>query len=237
MTSFILKIIAVVTMFCDHFGYAFLEHFSFFNIIGRIAFPIFAFQISEGYIHTKDVKKYLIRLLIFAVTSQLPFYLFLQKFLPTSPTNFNIFFTLSLGLICIIIYDYFTKQITQKSNNSFLNTYILKSISILCVLFIAILAETLKTDYGFFGVIVIFAFYFFKNNKLAMVLSFSIFCMLKYGILIASYGFNWLYICNCIATIFPIIFIILYNGTQGKKIKYFLYAFYPLHLILLYLFF
>ena len=53
MTSFILKIIALITMTCDHISYAFIGHFSVLNIIGRIAFPIFAFQISEGNEHTK----------------------------------------------------------------------------------------------------------------------------------------------------------------------------------------
>ena len=91
MTSFVLKLIALVTMFCDHFGDAFVGHYSFFNIIGRIAFPIFAFQISEGYIHTKNLKKYIIRLLGFAIISQIPFHLFLKDFLPSSVGNLNIF--------------------------------------------------------------------------------------------------------------------------------------------------
>ena len=58
MTSFTLKIIALITMFIDHLGYAIFNKFSFFNYIGRVAFPIFAFQISEGFHYTKNVKKY-----------------------------------------------------------------------------------------------------------------------------------------------------------------------------------
>jgi len=76
MSSFVLKIIAIITMFIDHVGYAIFGKFSFFNYIGRIAFPIFAFQISEGYSHTKDLKKYFLRLFIFAIISQVPFMLF-----------------------------------------------------------------------------------------------------------------------------------------------------------------
>lgn len=57
MTSFVLKIIALITMFCDHFGRAFCGYPSVFNYIGRIAFPIFAFQISSGYLHTRKFKK------------------------------------------------------------------------------------------------------------------------------------------------------------------------------------
>ena len=58
MTSFVLKIIAMITMCIDHVGNAYFHHATFMNLIGRIAFPIFAFQISEGYIHTKNLKKY-----------------------------------------------------------------------------------------------------------------------------------------------------------------------------------
>ena len=59
MSNFVLKIIAIVSMFCDHLGYAIYEKFSYFNYIGRLAFPIFAFGISEGYKHTRSKKNYL----------------------------------------------------------------------------------------------------------------------------------------------------------------------------------
>lgn len=96
MSAFVLKIIAIITMFIDHLGYAIYGRLSFFNYIGRIAFPIFAFQISEGYIYTKNLKKYLLRLFVFAIISQIPFLLFYSIF----SKNFalNIFFTLLLGM-------------------------------------------------------------------------------------------------------------------------------------------
>ena len=80
MSNFILKIIAMVTMFCDHLGYALYSKFSYFNYIGRIAFPIFAFGISEGYAHTKSKKNYCIRLLMFGIVSQVPFMWFCSMF-------------------------------------------------------------------------------------------------------------------------------------------------------------
>ena len=76
MSSFILKMIAIVSMFIDHLGYAIFSKFSYFNYIGRLAFPIFAFQISEGYTHTKNLKRYFFRLFLFALISQVPFMLF-----------------------------------------------------------------------------------------------------------------------------------------------------------------
>ncbi|MCI8482576.1 MAG: hypothetical protein HFJ27_06000 [Clostridia bacterium] len=100
MSNFILKIIAMITMFCDHLGYALYSRFSSFNYIGRLAFPIFAFGISEGYAHTKSKKNYCLRLLMFGIISQVPFMLFTSMF--EIGFSLNIFFTLLIGLIAII---------------------------------------------------------------------------------------------------------------------------------------
>lgn len=235
MTSFVLKIIAVITMFCDHFGDAFVGYFSFFNFIGRIAFPIFAFQISEGFKHTKDVKKYFVRLFIFALVSQIPFYLFSKKFNLDS-SSLNVFFTLVLGLLAIIVFDYFSNLKNKELHLKILGLEIKKYIGIFLALIIAGLAEVLNVDYGSWGVIVIFSFYLFKNNKLGMILSFITLCIIRYGSWFILYGFNILYVGLCLCTILPILFIGLYNGKQGYKIKYLLYLFYPLHLLLLYFF-
>ena len=76
ISAFVLKIIAVITMTIDHSGYLIFGGSSFMNFIGRIAFPIFAFQITEGYTHTHNLKKYFLRLFAFALISQIPFMLF-----------------------------------------------------------------------------------------------------------------------------------------------------------------
>lgn len=146
-SSFTLKIIAIIFMLCDHFGDAILKPFSFFNVLGRIAFPIFAFQLTEGYIHTKNLKKYFKRLIIFAIISQIPFMLFSSTF--TSRFSLNIFFTLFIGLFAIYIYD--------KSHNKFLGT--------LVTIFLCALAQLIKTDYGAWGVCIIMIFYIFKDKK------------------------------------------------------------------------
>ena len=102
MTSFTLKIIALITMFIDHLGYAIFNKFSFFNYIGSVAFPIFAFQISEGFHYTKNVKKYFARLLLFAIFSQIPFMLFLSIF-STNIYKLNVFFTFMIKLLTAFI--------------------------------------------------------------------------------------------------------------------------------------
>jgi len=230
MTSFTLKLIALFTMLCDHIGYGLIGHTSFFNLIGRIAFPIFAFQISEGFKHTKNIKQYTLRLLLFAIISQIPFYLYTYKF-NLSFHNLNIFFTLLLGLSCIAIYDYLSNidNIFKYKINKFLAFFI--------IIMVACIAQLINVDYGFWGVIVIFSFYLFKNDKLAMSIAFVTLCIIRYGIWCIMYGFNIFYVMLALFTALPIIFIVMYNGKQGKKIKYLLYCFYPLHLLLLYLIF
>ena len=261
MTSFTLKIIALVSMFFDHFGDAFIGHFSFFNLIGRFAFPIFAFQISEGYIHTKNIKKYFFRLGIFALISQIPFSLFSQKIMHSTALSLNVFFTLFIGLLGIYLYDYVIKLFKEKTKNLINNTHnndnksnnvdyndnnnklisILPYISILLglvlVILLAYIAEVINTDYGFWGVIVVFMFYLFKNKKVLATISFFILCAIKYLVPFLEGNFNILYVLLALFTFLPIIFINAYNGKQGLKIKYLLYIFYPVHLLLLYFIF
>lgn len=216
MSSFVLKIIAVITMFIDHIGYAIFGKFSFFNYIGRIAFPIFAFQISEGYAHTKDLKKYFLRLFIFAIVSQIPFMLFSK--IISNDFTLNIFFTLLLGLISIYIYD--------KSKH--------KIVGIILAILIGLLSDFAHCDYGFYGVAIIFLFYIFKSDIIKSSIAFMLSTTIKYLIPIFKYGFYDVYLYLLICTLLPIIFISLYNGKKGKNTKYLLYLFYPIHLLLIY---
>lgn len=216
MSSFVLKIIAVITMIFDHVGYIMFKKFTFMNYLGRLSFPIFAFLITEGYIHTKNLKKYFSRLLIFALISQIPYILFVRTF--TNTFTLNILFTLALGLLAISVYD--------KSKNKFLG--------LLFVGIFSLFAQLLHFDYGWFGIAAIFIFYVFKNKKIYMNLFFVLSTFINYFcnyIIIQrkEYLFITLF---CILSLIPIN---LYNEKKGKNIKYFLYIFYPLHLIVLYL--
>lgn len=217
MTSFGLKIIALISMLFDHCGYIFFHKVTFFNVIGKISFPIFAFQISEGYKHTRNLKLYFFRLFVFAVASQIPFMLFLSTF-SSSILELNIFFTLLLGLLSIIIYD--------KLKN--------KPLGLFLVICLIVLDQMAHCDYGWFGVTIIFLFYFFKDKKFFMNLSFITVVIIKYGIsYFENYNIYNLYL--ALSTCLALIFINLYNNKKGKNIKYLLYIFYPLHLMILYL--
>ena len=234
MTSFVLKIVAMVTMFCDHFGDAYVGHFSAFNLIGRIAFPIFAFQISEGFTHTRNLKKYFFRIGVFALISQVPFALFYHKFFNTTEIPLNIFFTLFLGLLAIYLYNFTIQQFAKKAKK--IKFPIDKILGLVFVFLLSYIAEILNTDYGYWGVILIFAFYVLKQHKTIMTITFILLCTIKYGNQLLQTNFHFVYILLTIFTALPIILINMYTGKQGPKAKYFLYAFYPAHLLLLYLF-
>lgn len=226
MNAFVLKIIAYFTMFIDHVGYIVFDgHSSWFNYVGRLAFPIFAFQISEGYIHTHDVKKYLLRLILFAFISQIPFLLFHS--IINNELGLNVFFTLFLGLVAIIIYDKYNKFV-----------------GVFSAIIFGIIAHFLNSDYSFYGVGITFLFYVFNKNKCLLAISFIIATLMQYSYLILgyyNYGFEFLknvfiiYLPYFICTIFSIIIILCYNKKKGPNTRYLFYLFYPLHMILIYI--
>ena len=77
-------------------------------------------------------------------------------------------------------------------------------------------------------------FYIFKDKKIWMCLLYLLSCLLKYLPYLLAYNFHYIYMLLLLGTASSIFFIILYNGKQGKKVKYLLYAFYPLHMLALY---
>ena len=104
---------------------------------------------------------------------------------------------------------------------------------ILSALFFAVLSEYIRCDYGYFGVLIIFFFYLFREHKVLMNLSFVIMVFVYYGKnLLFGNMFN-VYLLIVLCTIFPLLFINLYNHKKGRDTKYFLYFFYPLHLLLI----
>lgn len=245
MSILVIKIIACISMIIDHIKYAFpvlkelkitipvIGNFFYFKYLGRIAFPLFAFCLVEGYRHTRDLKKYICRLLIFGIVSQPIFFphfrsLFSDKFM------LNIMFTLLLGLFAIMSYD--------KMDNKILGFII--ACGFIC------LGKLLKVDYGAYGVATCFLIYLFRDNKLLLMLSYIGAVVIHYSVIIIEsmiengfhgiYNFWKLYYYNFFwSGIFSIIAMALtffYNGKKGKGnkfTKYFFYIFYPAHLAII----
>ena len=151
MSSFIIKLIAIISMTFDHTGDIAVGHLSIYNLIGRIAFPLFSFQLVVGYTHTKNIKKYIERMFIFAAISQVPYSFFNYAFEKTY-FALNIFFTLSASLICMHI----------------LNSKTIKNyVKILSIAAILVVAYFLKFDYSSWGILYtmfVYAFYPFQEK-------------------------------------------------------------------------
>lgn len=233
MTAYILKLIAIITMTIDHLGYiVYPGQTSWMNCIGRIAFPIFAFQISEGYTHTHNLKKYFSRLILFALISQIPYAWF--HYSVFGNINLNIIFTLILGLLAIHIYQVLINKgnsAVENGNKNALSSY--KSLAIMVVVSIALLAEFFYFDYGAFGVFLIFFFYLLRNKKVLRNIVVVILTLLYYTPSLLASNFNILVIIIFLFTILPLIFINLYNGKKGKNCKLLFYIYYPIHLLVL----
>ena len=193
-------------MFLDHYHYI-VGGSEILNVIGRIAFPIFAFTLNEGYVHTRSLKKYLLRLFIFAVSIQMPSILFGYDY------PMNIFFTLFLGLLSIYIFN------LKKMN------VILK---IILIGFILFFSQKFKLDYGIYGILVIINFNIFRNNKFKILMNFLV---------LNIYNVIFPKVFDLVDTQFfsliSLVFIFMYNGKKGRSMKYFFYLFYPIHFFIL----
>lgn len=190
-------------------------------LFGKLSFPIFAFLISEGYIHTRSFKKYLIRLLILAIISQLPATLLFNP--SFSGSYLNIFFTLTFGLLSIRFFDK------------------MKLLSFIPICILVFIAEFFGFDFGAIGVLMILCFYIFKNNKTLIALVESALMFIFFAIKLSFYDrldiivFRYILL-QLLFTISSLIFIFLYNGKRGKnnsRIQISFYLFYPIHLIFL----
>lgn len=186
--------------------------------LGRLSFPLFAFIAVEGYIHTSDLKNYIKRLIIFGIISQVPFMLF--RSLIDKNFMINIMFTLLLGILAIFSFD--------KMKNKYFGLLI--SIALI------IIGQVINVDYGWYGVGLVFLIFMTKKNKIVFCISYIIYILVYYFIGYIKLDFNFIryYIPYIITSSLPIILILLYNGKQGYKIKYFYYWFYPVHMLVIY---
>lgn len=222
-SSSVLKIIAITAMVLDH-GYVLFigkSLFSVFRVVGRTAFPIFAFMISEGARYSGNKKKYALRLLIFALISEIPYNIaFGSSFVDFGKSN--VYFTLLLGLISIWLI-----QIFREKKIAF--------VGIFTTVLLAFSAILLNSDYGFMGVIVITLYYLAGEKRGgSRVISFVMIALMT-GICI-DIPFNPWYLLNIpqMPAVLSAIPLSLYNGKKGFKMnKYVFYWFYPIHIIIL----
>lgn len=210
--SYQLKLWGCLFMLTDHIGYLLLPQFFFLRIIGRLAFPLFAFMLANGYRHTRSRGKYLLRLALFGALFQ-PVYA-----LCMDTAMLNIFATLALGLLAIIA--------GQRLRGRF--AALGEALAWLSALLIGLLAQAVGADYGLYGVLLIFSAerFFTQKEKLAISwLSINALTLTSLVPLAPTQVFSLLAL--------PLIY--AYNGERGRGSRWLFYAFYVLHIPLLYL--
>ena len=214
LTAAHLRILALVLMLLDHLWATVVPGNLWMNCVGRMAFPIFAFQAAEGYHYTHDFRGYCKRLAIFAAVSEIPFNLMLMSY-PIFPFHQNVMLTLLLGLLACRAFD--RRKWWQ-----------------LALLLLA--GVVTYPDYGVLGVMTVLMFHVFRGRKLhqlLMLIAINWFGYEGQQLLLGSSE-----VPVQAFAILAFIPIFLYNGEKGKggrALQYGSYLFYPLHMLILWL--
>jgi hypothetical protein len=166
-----LKVIAMITMFIDHSGVLLYPSLRILRTIGRIAFPIYAYALVQGFIHTRNRKKYAFRLFCFALIAEIP-YTFLNNDMIRESEHYNVMYLLLFGLGTLVIAEKVGQMFKEKCH--------LKA-SLLLVLLIAMVAlpdfltyhnPSLALSYGSYGIVMMLIFYWFNNQPIPIILGY-----------------------------------------------------------------
>lgn len=234
ISSFSLHILAMALMLCDHLWATLFPAQVWMTCIGRVAFPIFAFMIVEGFFHTTTVRRYIIRLFLFAIVSEVPFNLIYGSS-PIYPFHQNVLWTFLIALLSIALVE------KVKTMGKWWLTW---PVLIITALVGSLLGTIAMVDYFGAGVLTVLTFYIFREKKwwcflgqlvCLAILNIKMIGGYFYSISIAGHEFQIVQQSFALLSLIPIW---LYHGEQGyhsKWFQYVCYAFYPAHLLLLYL--
>ena len=232
LTAAVLHIIAMTLMLMDHLWATLLPAKEWLTCAGRVAFPIFAFMAVEGYFHTRSFKKYILRMLLFAVLSEIPFDL-MYGGTWFYPVHQNVLWTFLLSLLGVWLME----RVRKKGK-----TWMYLLVCVLVVLAGLVLGTLCMVDYYGAGVLTVFVFYFLHGRKwwcflgqLAALywLNVELLGGLMYPVQLFGMEFE---LCQQGLALLALIPIWLYRGRQGyhsKPFQYLCYAFYPVHMLLL----
>ncbi len=232
LTAAVLHIIAMTLMLMDHLWATLLPAREWLTCARRVAFPIFAFMAVEGYFHTRSFKKYILRMLLFAVLSEIPFDL-MYGGTWFYPVHQNVLWTFLLSLLGVWLME----QVRKKGK-----TWMYLLVCVLVVPAGLVLGTLCMVDYYGVGVLTVFVFYFLHGRKwwcflgqLAALywLNVELLGGLMYPVQLFGMEFE---LCQQGLALLALIPIWLYRGRQGyhsKPFQYLCYAFYPVHMLLL----
>ena len=224
-----LKLIAIFTMLIDHTaatvilqminngigGQTLIDIYWVMRSIGRMAFPVFCFLLVEGFKYTHSREKYAARMFIFALISEIPFDLAINNTVLEFKSN-NVFFTLLLGLLAITVLDWLKSVDKIEKASSAVKWFFVTLIMMIIAEFV------LCCDYGAAGVGCIVMMYLLSSNR---DVAFAV-AVILLGLFSGTIEFF---------ALFMLIPLRYYNGKRGISLKYVFYAFYPVHLFVLYL--
>lgn len=225
-----LKILAMLLMLLDHMWGSGVANYWWMTAIGRVAFPIFAFQVAEGYAHTRNFKKYLGRMFLFALIAEVPYDL-MTGGAWFDPFRQNVMFTFCISLLVIRVID------KARAKN--------RALGVIAAVGMAVVGYLVGTftfvDYYGYGVWMVLAFWLFRDfswgwiAQLAAMIYIN-FCMiggLEYELLLFGKTVFFPEQGLAVLSLLPIW---LYNGKQGirsRGFQYACYAFYPVHMLIL----
>ena len=232
-TSEKLKILAMGTMFLDHaaasiiFGSGLnqvsplVENIGIaMRLVGRMAFPLYAFLLVQGFLWTRDWNRYVARIALFALVSEVPFNLMLTGEMWYSRAQ-NTIVTLLLGLICMKMLETLEKQFGKADIGGKCLGLVLAFWSVVATMFTT---EMLSSDYGAMGLLLIVVLYVFRYRPAEQTAAGCVVLALIYGFGVEVL-FAWI----------AFFFISRYNGERGRKLGLVPYVFYPVHLLLVWL--
>jgi hypothetical protein len=241
MSQFTLKLIAMLAMLLDHTAKVLLKSGTLspyvgmeleilirmtMLVLGRMAFPIFAWCTAVGCQHSKNPKKYLLRMLLFAVLSEIPFQLCFRETL--SLGCHNVIFTLLLAAAAIY-------------GGAFLEEHRIIGGKILAAAAAVTLGWVLYTDYNAWGVALVLLIYYMPTEKgkiIALATWVTVFQLIWHGW--NGQTFSWLsgngsaMLLYWIGGLLGVGLLAANNGQQGRTCKWLFYGFYPCHLLALY---
>ena len=225
-----LRVLAMFLMLLDHLWATLVPGNFWMTYLGRAAFPIFAFQISEGFFHSSDRRRYAKRLFLFALLSEVPFDLIYGGTV-LYPFHQNVMFTLLLGLLACCAIDRARGERTARAT-------LRGALSVAGILLLSLIG---MVDYGWKGVMPVVAFYLLRDFPFAWLAQFVALMLLNIvlfkGQTIPLLGWDFPTQGFAVLSLLPIW---LYNGRRGgggKALQYAFYAFYPAHMLVLYLLF
>lgn len=236
-----LHILAMVVMLCDYLGMVLFPQAAWMRSVGRLAFPIFAFLLVEGFCHTKNFTKYAGRMFVCALIAEAPFDLMGSGRL-VDFSHQNVLWTFLIALALMWAVD--ANRKLSKDDSLFMGepSYMFTSFRLMMVIIWIVVGfgagEALATDYGGAGVLMVLVFYFFhERTPASLVMQFACLFILNAffvpSVFISVFGYEILQQTLAILAL-PLIW--LYRGRQGyhsQGFQYLYYAFYPCHALIL----